>query len=653
MALAAKPDTVLLVAPQTSQTADLSQYATNLTAADLGGYELNSTRCQLDGSNGRSVAVRIDADTASVGTVFYLGDGSFGGAPWYLYFGAAKIRLYAEATTLIGVTPPGLSGTPQTYAVQASTRPNPLSTGPSDAQFSEVIVINEGTGAVAMLSGTHQAYEVLSTDDASYAGRWNVSTLDQDYSDTIYDVRIGRRFASTQEFFEEITESTSTGSGANVPEVLTSPPSTIGQDGEGAGPAYAFAGAQVGDSHRRLLSPLVNVYNPQSRFWGSTWSVYDEITGQGYVAPNSTLVPGFDDGPGGSVDRSRSWSTDRLEAEDADLNAFLNGSDFIISCWVYLSSTSVSRAIFAQFDGTDYGIRLGTASGGAVVLEWSDGGTERTATSTATLSTGTWNHIGAVVTHTGSNRTGVIFINATSDGSVTGGYASLNADNSHCIGGITGGGLYWFGRISSLAIQEFPATGDAAQHFDAESQCGTGSLLPIDDTGGPINFKRYWRFNQTSDGYYPAQMFRDIDLGGTTYKAHANLYWRRRVPRNATHARVRVHVETVFHTTGTSDSLVVAVVSTTQRPGTLVFAGASIETYYTTETVAGVASSEESMVTFSTDLKLARDANDLCHLFVATRIPSHTGDTDFRIKAVSIVPYSKTQGSSFPITPGG
>ena len=62
-----KPDTTLRTQPTTSATADLSQFATNLSSATGGAYETSSARTAITMA-GRAILVRFDATNTDSGT---------------------------------------------------------------------------------------------------------------------------------------------------------------------------------------------------------------------------------------------------------------------------------------------------------------------------------------------------------------------------------------------------------------------------------------------------------------------------------------------------------------------------------------------------------------------------------------------------------
>lgn len=650
-----RPDTVVRTEPISSATADLSQYGTNLSAATGGAFEATSARAALDG-DGRSISLYIDVDNTSSGTIVYHGNTAATSASYSVTVASSVISLVCDTTTVASLTIPGLGGTPISVYVEISTRANPLTTGASDTHTTEIAVYNGTDWATA--TADHATFATSSAYNLSIGGQYDgTATLASQYSDTINNVRIGARFHASTELAEEISESTSTGSGANIPEPLAPMPSSMGADGEFAGPAYAYAGAQAGSTHRRLLSPLVNYYNPQAMPFGSYWAVRDEITGISYKALASSAVAGFANGPGGALDRARDFTSDYFTAEDPDLNTFMNGTDFVISAWVYTDTIGADQFIFSQYAGSStYGALFYITAAGNFRFLWSSGGA-RLVTGATTLSASTWYHLAVSVTHSGTNRTATLYVNGVQDGTGTFDYASLAADDTHTIGardsGLSGP---VDGRIAEIMIREDGGGAQLTELLTFEATRPTSVLAEFTGAGiyTPWRPIRYWRFHQPSDGYVPARMFADVDIGGSTYKAHANLYWKSPVPPNCTHAKVTVTLETDFHTTGTSDTVSVALVSASARPGSFVIAGTPQEFYYTTETSTAATTTGTTLetLTFSTDLKLARDAQDMTNLYVATRIGTQTGDTQFRIKSVSLEPYSQTPAATYPLVIG-
>ncbi|MGB0878833.1 MAG: LamG domain-containing protein [Mycobacterium sp.] len=659
-----KPDTILRIVTATSATADQSQNAANLTAATGGAYEATSTRTAISGVAREVSAVFQASDTGSLdGTIVYHGNTGHTTYPYELDTNSGNFRVRDNSNgSYIDVPLPGVTSTTHTYAAQVSWRTNPATTGTSDAALCEVYLENQTAGDIAVHSATLTNLAPSGTDNFSYGGRYDgTATLANAVGGTITEVRVGTRYHSTAEAYEDYgTGETSTGSGAINPDPIMPIPAALGTDGAMAGPAYLHAGAQAKASARRLASPIVNSYHPNAYPVGGWSSVFEEVSGTfyGYNDFSSPdVLATFSDGPGGANDRARDIENGRnqyWDAVDSDLCDQLTdgATDFTLSCWVTPESyPATTMWIFAVLDSgvANCPLVVWVNGSGQLVCGWEVSGTYTTvATSTSAIGTGSAVHLAVVCTHSGGTRTARMYIDGTQDGTGSAAQPTHNPTDVMVFGS-TIASRGFDGLVHEIKIEPTAEGSEVGEgrNVDYEAGLPAGQLNPL----APL---AWWRFHQPSDGYAPARNFSDIELGGDTYKAHANLYWRRPISPMFSQAKVRVLCEVTFTGTGNHDAIAVAVVSSTRRPGQLGIIGQPTATNYTAETIAATSSGDEYELEFSTALDLARDPLGLSHVYVATRIGagSPTGDTFIAIKSVHVTPYQPTPGGSLPLAPG-
>ena len=654
-----KPDTQIRVIPSTSATADLGPLATNLSSATGGAYEATSARLAI-GTSAREVSATFDADSGSSGVILYHGNTALSAYGYALLMSSGVLTFQSNAVAMLLVTPPGISGSLQSFTAQLCTRANPLTTGASDAFVTEALVINNDTGAQSVTQLAHADAAVSASHNFSLGGIYNgTATLVNQYTDPIDLVRIGSRFHATAEGFEDFTAGASfTGTGAIVSEPLCPMPAAIVADTNFAGPAYIQAGAQVKASARRLASPIVNAYSPHARPVGGWYAVADEISGALY--PYQGGAAAFGDGPGGALDRARDFehsSNQHAFVADSALGALLtNGaSDFTVSCWVKPESyPSATEWIFAALTSgvNNSAFILWVNSSGKLNAGWETSGSYSTAaTSTSSIGTGSWVHLAVSCTHAAGTRTVSMAINGSTDGTGSQAEPTHSPSNIYLLGApsLSRGFDGLVGEIKVEAGDQLvAATGTGARNVTFEAGRDTGTLNPIQPLA-------WWRFHTPADGYEPARNFAEVTLGTATYKAHANHYWRRPVGPMFSQAKVRVVCSMTFVGAGTSDAIDVALVSSTQTPGQFILSGQPSSTNYTSETIAAAASSADYVLEFDDALDLAVGPDGLTHLYIATRMGSGTaatGDTYFAIKSVHVIPYQPTPSASLPLSPG-
>ena len=265
MALA-KEDTRLLLLG--SATVDSSQYATNLTASGAGGYETNSARSALATSceyYARCTTLAAEADlvflavhNVAVTDVTYAlannGSGRF-----TVISGTGAVLWNSPATAPAG-----------DCSFSFSTRPNPRTTGASDAQISEVVIYDHTAGSyLAIEQFAHATPTASSAYTLSVGGIWTGATLVSTPTNAVTKARISNAWHPSTEVAEDwISERTAYAGDLDDVPIEPFPltvASGIGDSGEFIGRAQlGFAAAQTKAVRHRQWSPLVNEAYPDA-----------------------------------------------------------------------------------------------------------------------------------------------------------------------------------------------------------------------------------------------------------------------------------------------------------------------------------------------------------------------------------------------------
>lgn len=254
----AKEDTRLLLLG--SATADDSQYATDLTASGAGGYETNSARTAV--ATACEYYVRVTTTAAESNVVFVgVHNAAINDYTYALATdGSGYFRVMGGAGTLWTgpATPAG------DCSFSFSTRPNPRTTGASDAQIAEVVIFNHTTSSVLALG---QFVHATPTASAGYTlsvnGVWSGVAMALAPANAADKVRVSGAWHPHTEAVEDwIVERTAyAGSLDDVPiePVPVTVASGLGDSGKYVGRAQlGFAIAQTKAVRRRQWSPLVN-----------------------------------------------------------------------------------------------------------------------------------------------------------------------------------------------------------------------------------------------------------------------------------------------------------------------------------------------------------------------------------------------------------
>lgn len=668
-----KSDTVMRINKSTSQTADQSQFGQTLTSYGSGAYLDPSAETALDGSGaGREITVRFQASSGTSGYLVY--HGSTGGTVGYrVYVTGGALTFTDSSGDLLTVTLPSVSASFEWYTASINTRPWPFSWAASNAHITEISIYNEAQTKWTMSQTTHAVGTISASDVFSYHGQWNGSYLVGNWGGGFSDVRVGKRFKSSTEVaidFSNYTPSTPT-SGENQadPPPVFDNTSELGNGGSVAGPVYALAGATVRDSARRMLSPLVNTIYRDPTYQGFTsrmsseaHSTYDVVM----LSPGGAAEPTHGDGVSGypEVCRVFDGSSEYFQEENGGPGGFqsdLQGSDATISCWVKCDTLSANMVVYGITGGGGASGNLNDCavltidSSGDVSISWHTGSgstSHSVASSTTPISTGTWHHIAVRLEDDGGgNYIVAVYVDGTSVASGTKAHPDLGSSSVFMVGARDNNGTlseYFDGSIAEICIRGTLLT---PGEINSEAEKSQGYLYHGSPTADDSTLAHF-RLRQPSDGYAPALAFLDVDLGGSTYRAHLDTLCRRPVPDMAGRFAYRFTATGLFDQpiggAYSADAASVAIVATNKQPGKITFGGPPAQTVYATAALTA----DGTEYTFTgTDEDLPRDADGCCWFYLATRINSSSpsGHTGVSFGGLQIVPYSKTLSTSYPL----
>lgn len=252
-----KADTVLLIdQTETDYFVDSSQYRTNL--ADQSNYadESPSPRAAIDPSNGREIAIVWDIQSGESGTLVELGNGS-GYSYRIMVTAGGVVQCRENGSIRVSVSLPDLAvGVDRRFLIHWGSHAD------GSSVRSELLVHNLSVGSTTHAQATHAAGTVDPDHTLTVGGIFGGVVLFSGGMDFTH-VRIGRRFHSTTEQFNDfVTETTPPTFTARRRTPLLTYPTTelpIASEGEFAGPAYLWAAAATRQASMRLVTPLVNV----------------------------------------------------------------------------------------------------------------------------------------------------------------------------------------------------------------------------------------------------------------------------------------------------------------------------------------------------------------------------------------------------------
>ncbi len=272
----AKEDTVFLALDGDLVT-DLSQYETDLTVATGGGFELESARAALTGSTGREVYVRCTLSAAEASVVLAAHSTTVEFAyTWLIRTNASGNLECVQGNTFVGLTVvwQGPVVPAADLSIGWSTRPNPDTTGSSDALISEIIVYDHDAGAyLAIDQVVHAAPTTASGLVLSVGGVHSSGSLTSRPTNAPTAFRLSRSFHTNVEFAEDwIAARPAHATSLVTPrEPIGASLAAIGNVAQWAGqPNVGFIGAHANALRGRMLSPLVNEVYSQARTLIST-----------------------------------------------------------------------------------------------------------------------------------------------------------------------------------------------------------------------------------------------------------------------------------------------------------------------------------------------------------------------------------------------
>jgi hypothetical protein len=254
----AKDDTVfygVAATPTVAELAtDLSQLGENATV--VSGH-LEATGSKWQAEDYRAIEFVVDVGTSSSGFLF--GHGTTVTELHNLEIDSSTLTPTIGNTAQPTLTIPGLTATPEECVINWSTEPNPLTTGASDAQRSELSVYNAATGEFATSQWTHAA---ISTESATmYVLTDRAAGVD--YSDDCHAFRFssGRfhTFAETREDFVTLTTEPTPDYETRREPLIVDLASDLAEVGQLVGPVHAMAAADARQNDLILTGPIVNV----------------------------------------------------------------------------------------------------------------------------------------------------------------------------------------------------------------------------------------------------------------------------------------------------------------------------------------------------------------------------------------------------------
>lgn len=256
----AKEDTVFLAI--TTLTTDLSQFFTDLTSAAGGGYELNSTRAQLTGS--RSVSVRVDLLAAEADLVLAVhGPNAQTDATWAIGTDSSGFVIFVQNGATVFTSAAAVPAADVT--ISWAMRPNPDTTGASDAKISEAWIYNHDAAAIIEIAQvTHATPTSSASWTLSIGGWWDGASLTSRPATAPSKARVSRAFHPHPEQHEDWVGARPAyaGTADDGPEEPVGPipvVSGMGDAGQWAGRhPWGYAAARDDQAKRRHWSFLLN-----------------------------------------------------------------------------------------------------------------------------------------------------------------------------------------------------------------------------------------------------------------------------------------------------------------------------------------------------------------------------------------------------------
>lgn len=256
----AKEDTVFLAGASLDE--DASQHLADLTAVTGGGYELLSARGAITGETGREIYVRCAFDEDAEVTLVAHHSPDLSDETWRIGTNASsQFELRQNGSAVWTSTESAFDDVSMSW----STRPNPDTTGTSDALLSEVVIYDHDNDELLIEQFTHAVPTTSTGWTLSVGGRWDASKslLAGKPVATPTAARIGKAWHPHTEVLED-WDGARTAYAGDLDDGIVEPlpitvASGLGDTPEFVGRANAgFTAAHSRSVERRTWSPLAN-----------------------------------------------------------------------------------------------------------------------------------------------------------------------------------------------------------------------------------------------------------------------------------------------------------------------------------------------------------------------------------------------------------
>lgn len=235
---------------------DESQNNDDLVEETDWAYELGANAARFTNEE-INVTIRFDHNTNDSGFLYNRRSGSSNIQG--LRANASSVTLFIDGSQVLEVDIPGSlpSSGGDDIVISYSARPNPLTTGSSDAYYNEIRMWNETDDAVSGGSVTSTAPDV-SDVDIIFGARGTPGGVD--YTGEVIDIAYSDKFHSTEETYTNwIATPSSEAETAEAPiEVPFPPTDTLDASDEIAGPVYTLGAASAVRNGLMTASPQVN-----------------------------------------------------------------------------------------------------------------------------------------------------------------------------------------------------------------------------------------------------------------------------------------------------------------------------------------------------------------------------------------------------------
>lgn len=666
-----RPDTVLAVDCDVDDTDDLSQVNHALIDNPFSGQEssyllapLPSTIVPAGAGAGYEVTVRCDMRDNLTGFIWaYANAGAaFTGCDFGATQSSGTLQLYVNNTTY-NVPDFTISSTLFDAIVSFNGRPNPFTTGASDAIVCDVYIYDDTAGSLlAVRQFTHPEISITSGYGFAIGGR--VVDAATDYFSATWgparyvdSIRIGKRAISLGQFLDDYslrTAPTAAG-GTNIDACQGIPETTerlVSPDAVG-GPIYQMAGHHVKHAGRRGVSNLVHHRTLDSSWQGSLYNLQTIERGSDKTLENQG-TPAVTDGPSGPNEPAVRCDSGGYRDTGTPWSGSIVG-DYSVSFWVRCVSLPAggSRVHVAGFcedtsgsPSNAYG-EITIDSNGAIRVRNQAGtpgsATAYTATSSNSLiSANTWHHVAITFTDQTGSADVNFWVDGVEDSTVTGFTDPDNYSGSDfCVGGTYNGTSFSNDAVDIGALKY--STGIYSDQM-IEFEARQGQAVLWRESGASWTDLYHWACDQNSAGMTPQKMFMPYTETEGTVHLSLGHSWKRPVSPMASHLKV-VIVAQGQHATGgsyTADPKIYAY-SQSAAPGKLYWPPQTIETYKgKTGAIA------ETAATYEIEgIKIARNENG--ETWITLGVYPGTSTSQIEILQVQVFAYSKETTSSNPL----